>query len=134
MKVVIDTNVFVSSFLGGNPRRIIDLWRNEEITLCLSKDVLDEYVGVIQRIGLTGEDEIQELLSLFAKGFNLLFTTKTPKITVVKNDPDDDKFIECAVALKAEVIITGDRELRALGKYRGIKILTPQQFLETYRS
>jgi len=134
LKVVIDTNVFVSSFLGGNPRRIIDLWRNEEITLCLSKDVLDEYVGVIQRIGLTGEDEIQELLSLFAKGFNLLFTTKTPKITVVKNDPDDDKFIECAVALKAEVIITGDRELRALGKYRGIKILTPQQFLETYRS
>lgn len=134
MKVVIDTNVFVSSFLGGNPRRVIDLWKNEEITLCLSKDVLDEYVGVIQRVGLTGEDEIQELLSLFAKGFNLLFTTKTPRITVVKNDPDDDKFIEAAVALKAEVIITGDRELRALGEYGGIKILTPQQFLEMFRS
>lgn len=134
MKVVIDTNVFVSSFLGGNPRRIIDLWRKEEITLCLSKDILDEYVEVIQRVGLAGEAEMQELLSLFAKGFNLLFTTKTPRIMVVKNDPDDDKFIECAVALKAEVIITGDRELRALGKYRGIKILAPQQFLETYRS
>jgi putative PIN family toxin of toxin-antitoxin system len=133
LKVVIDTNVFVSSFLGGNPRRIIDLWRNEEITLCLSKDILDEYVEVIQRVGLAGEAEMQELLSLFAKGFNLLFTAKTPKIRVVKNDPDDDKFIEGAVALKAEVIITGDKELTALGKYRGIKIQTPQQFLKSYR-
>ncbi|MEW6201083.1 MAG: putative toxin-antitoxin system toxin component, PIN family, partial [bacterium] len=42
MKVVIDTNVFVSSFFGGNPRRIIDLWSKGKITLCLSKDILDE--------------------------------------------------------------------------------------------
>ncbi|MEW6409990.1 MAG: hypothetical protein AB1488_07750 [Nitrospirota bacterium] len=40
----------------------------------------------------------------FAKGFDILFTTKTPKLKVVKDDPDDDKFIECAMALKAEVI------------------------------
>ena len=70
MKVVIDTNVFVSSFFGGNPKRIIDLWKNEEIVLCLSKDVLDEYVDVLQRVGLKDEDEIEELLALFAKSFN----------------------------------------------------------------
>lgn len=133
MRVVIDTNIFVSSFFGGNPRRIIDLWRKEKITLCLSKDILDEYVEVLQRIGLQGEAEIEELLSLFAKGFNILFTTKTPTIWAVKNDPDDDKFIECAVALKAEVIITGDRTIEGIGEYMGVKIFTPQQFLENYK-
>src|SRR4030067_1288716 len=101
MKVVIDTNIFVSSFFGGNPRKIIDLWKKEKITLCLSNTILDEYVDVLCRIGLKDEHELEELLALFSRGFNLLFTTKTPKIKIVKDDPDDDKFIECAAALKA---------------------------------
>jgi uncharacterized protein len=133
MKVVIDTNVFVSSFFGGNPRKIIDLWKKGKISLCVSKNILDEYIEVLQRIGLGDGREIEELLSLFAKGFNILFTTKTPKIKAVRDDPDDDKFIECAVGLKAEVIITGDKALKAMNEYMGIKILTPQQFLKTYK-
>ena len=132
MKVVIDTNIFVSSFFGGNPRKIIDLWRDGKITLCLSKDILDEYIEVFQRVGLKNEKEIEELLSLLAKGFNILFTTKVPEIKVVKDDPEDDKFIECGVALKAEVIITGDEAIEAIGEHMGVKILTPQQLLKTY--
>ncbi|TAN63761.1 putative toxin-antitoxin system toxin component, PIN family [bacterium] len=130
MKVVIDTNIFVSSFFGGNPGKIIDLWRKEKITLCLSKDILDEYIEVLRRIGLEDEDELEELLSLFSKGFNIVFTTKTPKITLVEKDPDDDKFIECAVALRADAIITGDKALEAIKSYMKIKILTPVQFLK----
>lgn len=132
MKAVIDTNVFISSFFGGNPRRIIDLWRTELITLCLSKDILDEYIKVLGRIGLKDEDELEELLALFSKGFNLIFTTKTPTINAVEADPDDNKFIECAVALKANVIITGDKALGEVKVYKGIKILTPAQFLKDY--
>ena len=133
MKVVIDTNIFVSSFFGDNPRRIVDLWRDGKITLCLSKNILDEYIDVLQRVGLRDENEIEELLSLFAKGVNIIFTTRTPKIKVVKDDPDDDKFIECAVALKAEVIITGDKALKTVSEYMGIKIITPQQFLKYFK-
>ncbi|MBN1832446.1 MAG: putative toxin-antitoxin system toxin component, PIN family [Deltaproteobacteria bacterium] len=133
MKVIMETNIFVSSFFGGNPRKIIDLWKKGNISLCLSKDILEEYIDVLQRVGLKEEDEIEELLSLFAKGVNIIFTTKTPKIKVIKNDPDDDKFIECAVALKAEIIITGDKALRKIGEYMGIEILSPQEFLKTYR-
>lgn len=132
MKVVIDTNVFVSSFLGGNPKKIIDLWKNEKITLCLSSAILDEYIDVLSRIGLKDAHELEELLSLFQRSFNLLFSTKTPKIKIVKSDPDDDKFIECAVALKADVVITGDREVLAIKEYMGIRVLTPQQFLKNY--
>ncbi|MEK6531336.1 MAG: putative toxin-antitoxin system toxin component, PIN family [Deltaproteobacteria bacterium] len=130
MKVVIDTNIFISSFFGGNPRKIIDLWRKGNLTLCLSKDILDEYIEVLGRIGLEDEYELEELLSLFSKGFNIIFTTKTPKIALVDEDPDDDKFIECAVALKADVIITGDKALKAIKEHMKIKILTPAQFLK----
>ncbi len=133
MKVVIDTNVFVSSFFGGNPKKIIDLWKNQKITLCLSHAVLDEYIDVLRRIGMKDETALVELLALFSRGFNILFTTKTPKVKVVKNDPDDDKFIECAVALKADAVITGDREVLTIKEYMGIRILTPQQFLANYR-
>ena len=130
MKVVIDTNVFVSSFFGGNPRKIIDMWRGGTITLCLSKDIVDEYVKVLQRLGLENEAELKELLEFLAKGYNSIFTTKTPKIRAVKEDPDDDKFIECAVALKAEVVITGDKALKKIKESFGIKIFTPEQFLK----
>ncbi len=130
MRVVIDTNVFVSSFFGGNPRKIIDLWRKEKITLCLSRDILDEYFEVLRRIGLEDERELGELLALFSRGFNIAFTAKTPGIDVVR-DPDDNKFIECAVALKAEAIITGDKALEALKEYMG-RILTPPRFLKDH--
>jgi len=132
VKVVIDTNIFVSSFFGGNPRKIIDLWKTEKITLCLSSAILDEYIDVLRRIGLKDEDELDELLSLFSRGFNILFTTKTPKLKVVKNDPDDDKFIECAVALKANIVVSGYREVLAIKEYKGIRILAPQEFLKLY--
>ena len=132
MKVVIDTNVFVSSFFGGNPKKIIDLWRKEKITLCLSKDIFEEYIEVLKRIGLDNEEELSELLNLFSKGFNIAFTTKTPEINLVEDDPDDDKFIECAVALKAKAVITGDKALGAVKEYMGIKILTPAQFLRSF--
>jgi len=134
VKVIIDTNIFVSSFFGGNPKKIIDLWKNGKITLCLSSAILDEYIDVLRKIGLEDEYELEELLSLFSRGFNILFTTKTPKLNIIKNDPDDDKFIECAVALKANVIVSGDRKVLAVKEYMRIKILTPQQFLEIHEN
>lgn len=132
MRVVIDTNVFVSSFFGGNPRKIIDLWKRGQVTLCLSGAVLDEYLEVLRRFALP-EGDLESLLSLFAKGVHILFTTKVPSLRVVKQDPDDDKFVACAVALNAEAVITGDRALRAVGRYQEITIVTPEQFLRRYR-
>jgi putative PIN family toxin of toxin-antitoxin system len=132
MKVVIDTNVFVSSFFGGNLRKIINLWKEGNIVLCLSDSILNEYIDVLQRLGLQNEDELEELLQLFSMAYNILFTKKTPSIKAVKRDPGYDKFIECAVALGAEVIITGDKAVKALGEYRGIGIFTPSQFLKEY--
>lgn len=129
MRVVVDTNVFVSSFFGGNPRKVVDLWRDGRITLCLSADILNEYIEVLKRIGLDDEDELEELLALFSKSYNMAFISKTKKLHVVNDDPDDDKFIECGVALKAQYIITGDKALAAVKEYAGMRILTPAEFL-----
>lgn len=132
IKVVVDTNVFVSSFFGGNPRKIVDLWKSGQLTLCLSRPIIDEYVEVLQRLGLKNERELSELLSLFAHGFHVLFSAKTPELHLVEKDPDDDKFIECAVALKADFVISGDKALIAIQDYMGIRIVTPKKFLDSY--
>jgi uncharacterized protein len=131
MKAVVDTNIFVSSFFGGNPRKIIDLWKTGEVILCLSPAIIEDYTAVLRRLGLEGEDELGELLDLFARGFHILFAAATPELRIVLTDPADDKFIECAVALAADVIVTGDRALRDIGTYMGIKILSPQEFLRS---
>lgn len=134
MKVVVDTNVFVSSFFGGNPRKIIDLWKTGRVILCLSRDIIDEYVEVLRRLGLQDEKELEELLNLFANGFHAIFTAETPTLNVVRKDPDDNKFIECAVALKADAVISGDKALRDVKDYMGIKIYTPTEFLNHYEN
>ncbi|HHO49258.1 MAG TPA: putative toxin-antitoxin system toxin component, PIN family [Desulfobacteraceae bacterium] len=130
-RVVIDTNVFVSSFFGGNPRKIIDRWKTGDITLCLSRPVVEEYVEVLKRLGLQDEKNLEALLRLFAQGANSLYAAKTPSLDIVRDDPEDNKFIECAVALHCSVIISGDKHLLSVKDYMGIKILTPKEFLDS---
>ena len=132
IRVVVDTNFFISSFFGGNPRKIIDLWKTGQITLCLSRPIIDEYINVLRRMGLQNERELEEVLSLFAHGFHILFTSKTPNLNIVEKDPDDDKFIECAVALNSKYIISGDKALREIEDYMSIKIMSPKRFLDEY--
>lgn len=132
LKVVIDTNVFISSFFGGVPREIIDLWKVGEITICLSQKIIEEYLEVLNRLGLKDKKEITNLTRLFAEGYNSIFTTKTPSIKVVEDDPGDNKFLECAVALDCKVIISGDKHLKDIKKYVDIEILPPREFIDFY--
>ena len=129
MRVVLDTSVFISSFFGGNPRAVIDLWKTGRLTLCLSQDILDEYIEVLRRLGLGSAPELDELLELFATGAHILFTVRTPEVRVV-SDPDDDCFIACALALKAAYIVTGDRALLDVRHYEGAEVVTPRAFLD----
>lgn len=133
IRVVVDTNVFISSFFGGNSRKIINLWKSGEITLCLSKPIVDEYIEVLRRLELQNEKELEELLGLFANGFHLVYTAKTPELHVVEEDPDNDKFIECAVALKSKFVITGDSAVKKIQDYMSIKIVSPKEFLSSFR-
>ncbi|MCH7724512.1 MAG: putative toxin-antitoxin system toxin component, PIN family [Bacteroidetes bacterium] len=133
MRVVIDTNVFISSFLGrGNPKQIIDLWKNGSLTICLSREIIDEYVEVLIRLGIKNAREIEELLQLFAQGYHSIFTAKIKTLKIVMEDPDDNKFFECAVSLKARYIISGDKNVLKVKDYCGIKVVNPKYFLTKF--
>ena len=84
---------------------------------------------VLQHLGLQNASELEELLKLFSSGYHIVFISRTKKIHAVEKDPDDDKFIECAAALNARYIITGNKTLRDIGEYMGIKVVTPKEFL-----
>ncbi|MBI4206913.1 MAG: putative toxin-antitoxin system toxin component, PIN family [Betaproteobacteria bacterium] len=131
MRVVVDTNVFVSSFFGGQPREIIDRWKRGELTLCVSSDLIDEYVEVLNRLDLEA-GLMQELLEFWRSGYNLVFAAETSPLRVMKHDPDDNMLFECAVALDAKVIVTGDKAVRSVGRYMGIEVVTPAEFVARY--
>ena len=131
MRVVIDTIVFVSSFITvGTLRKIIDLWKKGKITLCLSKPIVEEYLEVLKQLGLENEEETSELLHLFARGFNSIFTAKTPDFQIFEENSKDDKFFQCAVALEASYIISGEKAVLAVEDYMGIKVISPKRFVD----
>ncbi len=132
LKAVIDTNVFISSFFGGILREIIEYWKNGKLTLCLSGEIVEEYIEVLDRIGLQDKKESQKLIKLFAENYNSIFTSTTPTLNIVADDPDDNKFIECAVALESKIIISGDKHLKNIRKYIDIQILSSKEFVDKY--
>ncbi len=128
MRVVVDTNVMVSSFFGGSPRAVIDCWRRGGITLCVSRSLIDEYVEVLNRLALQ-KDLLQEMLELWATGYHLIFADSTRPLSIVRDDSDDNMLFECAVALGAKAIVSGDKAVRRVGRYMDIEVLTPAEFL-----
>ena len=133
MNIVIDTNVVVSAILfGGSPGKLIELWKAGRIRPLITQEILTEYIRVLAypKFKLS-EDEInyiihQEILPYFK------VVKSVPGPSIVKKDPDDDKFIRCAEAGNAEIIITGDQHLLALKTYKKIKIMNPSQLLDVF--
>jgi putative PIN family toxin of toxin-antitoxin system len=131
VKVVVDTNVLVSAFLfGGKPRKLILLWQRGTIRPLASKEIIDEYLRVLTYPKFKlAEKEINFLLyHEILPYFEVINVGSDPRI--IKKDPEDDKFIRCALAGKAKWIIAGDRHRLALKTYQKIKILTPSDFLQ----
>jgi len=132
VKIVLDTNVFISGvFFGGPPYQILDTWRHGQIDIVLSGEIFDEY----QRIALELSKEFKGVdISIFLDllAVNAIWV-EAPRIHFsVSIDPDDDKFISCALASRTKVIVSGDKHLLRLSGYGGIEVLTPRLFIETY--
>ena len=132
LKVVMDTNVFVSGvFFSGPPYQILKAWQSGDFELVVSREILDEY----RRVGeILGEEhpavDLKPIL-------NFVFEhAKVYESVVLKEpiceDPDDDKFFACALASGSEIIISGDKHLLKVSGYEGIEVLKPREFLEKY--
>jgi len=127
-KIVLDTNIIISSFFGGNPAKILNLFEDELITVIISTDIFSEFKRVLLR-QFENCSEVLTILKLFLEKAELV----TPKITVsiIEADPSDNKFLECALAGKADFIISGDQKhLLPLKSFQNIPILSPKQFLD----
>ena len=133
IRVVIDTNVTVFSVLfGGIPGELIPLWKSARIMPLASKEIIDEYIKVLTypKFELS-EAEINYIIyNEILPHFDIINIKHSP--IIIKDDPSDDKFIHCAKAGKAGVIISGDQHLLSLKTYQKIKILTPARFVSNY--
>ncbi|MGW8303206.1 MAG: putative toxin-antitoxin system toxin component, PIN family [Desulfobacterales bacterium] len=131
VKVVVDTNVLVSALLfGGIPAQLIPLWQRGKIKPLASKEIIDEYLRVFTypKFKLTEEDVNFLLYHEILPHFEVIDVESGPRI--IKRDPEDDKFIRCALAGKAKFIISGDQHLLALKSYQKIKILSPIEIIQ----
>ena len=132
MKIVLDTNVFVSGiFFTGPPYQILAAWRDGKLQLAISEDILEEY----QRVGLMLAEQfpaidLRPILDLVIANAGIFPVQRLPE--AVCDDPDDDKFLTCALACKSKVIVSGDKHLLRVSGFQGIQIIKPREFVDTY--
>jgi len=132
VRIVVDTNVLISgAFFSGPSSRILDACLQGSCQLVLSAAILDEY-------GRVGEEFSKERPNAdFARFLECLVSTSVlvhaPELREsVCDDPDDDKFIACALAGDAKVITSGDKHLLSVSGYAGIAIVRPRVFEDKY--
>lgn len=134
MKVVLDTNILVSAALisGGNEDRVLRSWQRGLFELVLSPQILEEMGRVllsdrIRRRRWMADTEVTRLLQLLADEAFLV----TGSLSIqASRDPHDDKFLAAAVEGRARYVVTGDKDLLDLTRYRNVQIITPAAFLE----
>jgi putative PIN family toxin of toxin-antitoxin system len=132
---VVDASVLVSAFLfpGSVPGRVLRLAGQGAFALHLSPLLLDEtrYALLSTRLrGLYGHDE--EAVAAWCAELGKtggVFDGKLPEIGPACRDPNDDHVLATAVAVKADVIVTGDKDLLSLGQFRTVRIVTARAFL-----
>jgi putative PIN family toxin of toxin-antitoxin system len=134
MRIVADTNTVLSGLLWqGPPRRLMDLARQRVFTPCTSSTLLAELAEVIARdkfaqrvlaAGLSAAELVQDYTRLAQ------IVEPQPLPAPASRDPDDDHVLACALAAKAEIIVSGDKDLLDLREYQGIPILTAADALQ----
>lgn len=128
-RVVVDTNVLLSSFLTpGPPRQILNRVRDGQDLLCLSPSILQEYLVVLRRAGVT-RSLLESFVVLLEDPTRVVVVFPTRTVDIIRADPTDNIFLECALEARADSIVSGDRHLRRVGSFGGIPILSPREYL-----
>ena len=125
-RVVLDTNVVVSSFWGGVPARVVEAWLQGRYVLLISPRVLAEYQMTLERLLPDSPGVLRFLHAVYLRA---IATNPSQRVHAVRQDPADNRFLECAVAGKASYLVSGDQHLLRLRQFRGIRILSPKEFL-----
>ena len=131
MRVVLDTNVIISAtFFGGLPLKILDAALDEKFIVCGNGEIVEEYLDTASEMVAKRKGHIDKIIfSQLMENIELIEPVSSVKIC---RDPDDDKFINCAIDAKAIYIVSGDNDLLSIAKYDNIEILTVREFWERF--
>ena len=131
IRVVLDTNIIFSAiFWKGNPHKAVKAGIKGEYCILTSYEIIDELARVLNEVGWQRRN-IQRWQKLLLRKSILIQPTKS--LEIIKEDPDDNKFLTCAVEGRADYIVTGDKHILKLKRYGRIKVVKVKEFLENLK-
>jgi putative PIN family toxin of toxin-antitoxin system len=139
LRIVLDTNILVSGIISasGPSARILDAWRDHRFLLVTSVEILEEvrrvlrYPRIADKYHISSTD-VRDLMNLLEQEAVVL--SNIPEVSVVLEDPDDNKFLACALQAEADFIASGDRHLLAIREHGGIPVVTARALMEYMES
>ena len=128
MRVVFDTNIFISALIlpGSFAEKAILKVIEGSDELIISHDIIDEVLTVLSNKFSRNREALSRTAINLAEIGRIVKPTE--RIGIFQDEPDN-RILECATAGKADAIVTGDKEMLKLGKYGGIKIITLKDYL-----
>jgi len=130
MNIVLDTNIFISGiFWKGDPYKILLLWKESKIELISSIEIITEIARILTDFKIQLPEELKKEW-IHTITINSTIVEPKEKFNIIKDDLTDNKFIDAAIAGKAEYIITNDKHLLKIPQFRNVKIITPKEFLQ----
>jgi len=128
-KIVLDTSVLISAIVfGGRPREILEKVIAGTFTMAISAEMLAEFQGVLEGPKFRYPSAIVQTIVAELVSVSEL-VRPAMNVVQIKDDPADNRILECALESSAAYIVTGDRHLLELGQFEGIPILEVAAFL-----
>ena len=129
MRVVFDTNIFISAFVipGSLAEKAILRIIEEEDSLLISKDIIDEVLSVLSSKFGRDREELSHVAVTLSELAELVKPAK--RINLLKDEPDN-RILECAIHVGADLLVTGDKKILQLREYKGLKIISLKEYLE----
>lgn len=128
-RVVLDTNIIISSVLGGALVLIQEKQDEKKFTVVVTTDVISEYFEVLNRPKFNLKQETIDKITRYIYQFSE-FVVPEEEIRFIEDDPKDDRFLEAAVSGKVDFIVSGDSHLLAIKQFRSIPIITGREFID----
>ena len=133
MRIIVDTHVLASGlFFTGIPHKILQGIKQRKYRTVVSQDIVGEYKRTVDKLANRFPNVINANAQLELIVLSSDICQPQKLIESVCADPDDDKFIACAIASKTKIIVSGDKHLLNVSGYKSIEVLTPRRFFEKY--